>query len=159
MKNINDTWKENLKTRIQKDIHKISGTPDMSDEHFASNASGVAIEYKLTTFENNRSAKERAFKRGLQRRIRLITNLLKRQGQTFDPQDIEIKFNKNLPTDDQAMVNQAMQLYGTELVSKDTLRSFIPWVEDAALEAKKIEQEKDAYTIDDALEEDNDEEI
>ena len=160
IKNINDTWKENLKERIQKDIHKISGTPDMSDERFAGNASGVAIEYKLTPFENNRAAKERAFKRGLQRRIKLITNLLKKQGQNFDYRDIEIKFNKNLPTDDQAMVNQATQLLGTDLVSKDTLRAFIPWIEDPALEKEKIDREKEedsTYTIDRILDEESQE--
>src|SRR5690606_30491262 len=96
IKEINDTWKENLKKRIKQDIHLISGTPDMSDEKFAGNISGVAIEYKLVAFENHRAAKEQAFKRGLQRRIRLITNVLNKQGNNFDPSYIEITFSKNL---------------------------------------------------------------
>src|SRR5690606_24098608 len=99
----------------------------------------------------NRAAKERAFKRGLQRRIKLIANILNKQGHKFDYSDIEIKFNKNLPTDDQAIVNQATQLLGTGLVSKDTLRAFIPWIEDPAHEREKIEQEKERglYDLDD----------
>lgn len=151
IKEINDTWKENLKKRIKQDIHLISGTPDMSDERFAGNISGVAIEYKLTSFENNRAAKEREFKRGLQRRIRLITNLLQKQGYNYDPSYIEITFSKNLPTDDEKIVKQVTELLGTDLVSKDTLRSQIPWIDDASYEAEKIRLEKEGYTIDQAL--------
>ena len=151
IKEINDTWKENLKKRIKQDIHLVSGTPDMSDERFAGNISGVAIEYKLTPFENNRAAKERSFKRGLQRRIRLITNLLNRQGNNYDPNEIEISFSKNLPTDEEKIVNQVTRLLGTRLVSRDTLRSLIPWIEDAQLERQKIEAEEEVYTIDEAL--------
>ena len=150
-KDINDSWKENLKKRIKQDIHLISGTPDMSDEKFAGNISGVAIEYKLTAFENNRAAKEREFKRGLQRRIRLITNLLRKQGHNYDPSYIEITFSKNLPTDDEKIVKQVTELLGTGLVSRDTLRSQIPWIDDASYEAEKVALEQEGYTINQAL--------
>ena len=151
IKEINDTWKENLKKRIKQDIHLISGTPDMSDEKFAGNISGVAIEYKLVAFENHRAAKERAFKKALQRRIRLITNVLNKQGNNFDPSYIEITFSKNLPTDDEKIIKQVTELLGTDLVSKDTLRSQIPWIDDASYEAEKVALEQEGYTINQAL--------
>src|SRR5690606_2925129 len=110
-----------------------------------------AIEYKLTAFENNRAAKEREFKRGLQRRIRLITNLLQKQGYNYDPSYIEITFSKNLPTDDEKIVKQVTELLGTGLVSKDTLRSQIPWIDDASYEAEKVALEQEGYTINQAL--------
>mgnify|MGYP002626116200 CR=1 FL=1 len=44
IKNLNDTYVENVKTRIQRDIHKFSNIPDMSDDSFAGNTSGVAIK-------------------------------------------------------------------------------------------------------------------
>ena len=77
IKNINDKYVENIKTRLQKDIHKFAQIPDMSDDNFAGNASGVAIKYKLIGLEQVRSRKEREFKKGLQRRIELIGNILK----------------------------------------------------------------------------------
>ena len=46
IKNLNDTYVENCKKRLVSDIHKFSCVPDMSDENFAGNASGVAISYQ-----------------------------------------------------------------------------------------------------------------
>ena len=45
IKNLNDAYIENLKNRLQTDIHKFSNIPDMSDANFAGNATGVAIKY------------------------------------------------------------------------------------------------------------------
>ena len=47
IKSENDTVSENLKNRYKNDIHKFAKVPDLSDEAFSSNASGVAIKYKL----------------------------------------------------------------------------------------------------------------
>ena len=63
IKNLNDTHIENLKTRLQTDIHKFSNIPDMSDADFAGNTTGVAIKYKLIGLEQIRSHKEREFKK------------------------------------------------------------------------------------------------
>ena len=71
-KTINDTFIENMKNRLNADIHKFSFVPDMTDVNFASNASGVAIKYKLIGLEQIRSRKERFFKKAIQRRIELI---------------------------------------------------------------------------------------
>ena len=65
IKNTDDNNTENMKIRLDKDIHKFSHCPDMSDENFAGNSSGVAIQYKLLGTENLISGKERKFKRGL----------------------------------------------------------------------------------------------
>ena len=43
IKNTDDQNTENMKVRLDKDIHKFSHCPDMSDENFAGNSSGVAI--------------------------------------------------------------------------------------------------------------------
>jgi len=65
IKSINDTYLENLKTRLDKNIHKFSYCPAMTDEDFSQNASGVAMKYKLMGLENATSKKESAFKVGL----------------------------------------------------------------------------------------------
>ena len=66
IKNLNDAYIENLKNRLQTDIHKFSNIPDMSDSNFAGNTTGVAIKYKLIGLEQIRSRKEREFKKALQ---------------------------------------------------------------------------------------------
>jgi SPP1 family phage portal protein len=65
-KDTSDSHIENIKNRIDADIHKFAKCPNMADQEFASNASGVAIKYKLLGTENKISIKERKFKRGLQ---------------------------------------------------------------------------------------------
>ena len=64
-KQTSDAYVENMKNRLDKDIHKFAKCPNMSDEEFASNASGIAIKFKLLGTENLVSIKERKFKRGL----------------------------------------------------------------------------------------------
>ena len=64
----------------------------MTDVNFASNASGVAIKYKLIGLEQIRSRKERFFKKAIQRRIELIFGVLSMLDNDFDFRDIELNF-------------------------------------------------------------------
>lgn len=58
IKEVNDAWVENYKDRVRRDIHKFSYTPDMQDESFGNNLSGVSIRYKILAMEQIRSNKE-----------------------------------------------------------------------------------------------------
>ena len=62
-KTVNDSWIENEKKRLDQDIHKFSFCPPMTDENFASNASGVAMKYKLMGLENKVGVKENEFEK------------------------------------------------------------------------------------------------
>ena len=152
IKNLNDTYIENIKTRLQNDIHKFSSIPDMSDDAFAGNASGVAIKYKLIGLEQIRSRKERCFKKGLQRRIELIAGMLKMKSKAdIDFRDIEITFTANIPANNQEQADIVKTLYG--LVSQKRLLSLLPFVTDPAeeLEELKREQEQDGANDYDGL--------
>ncbi|MCX7842290.1 MAG: phage portal protein [Clostridia bacterium] len=78
-KNINDAYTEHHMERLDANIHKFSKVPDLSDESFAGNLSGVAIKYKLWPIEQIAACKERKFKTGLKRRLRLIAEIFKIQ--------------------------------------------------------------------------------
>ena len=143
IKNINDTYVENVKTRLQKDIHKFSNIPDMSDESFTGNTSGVAIKYKLIGLEQIRSRKEREFKKGLQRRIELISNIRQLKSQTpIDFRDIEITFTANIPANTEEQANIVKSLTG--LVSQKRLLSLLPFVTDPAEEMEELRKEDEA---------------
>lgn len=145
IKNLNDTYIENIKTRLQKDIHKFSSVPDMSDEAFAGNATGVAIKYKLIGLEQVRSRKERGFKQGLQRRIELIAGMLKlKSAADIDSRDIEITFTANLPSNDAEQAQIVKELYG--LVSQKRLLSLLPFVTDPAEEMEELQKEQESMT-------------
>jgi len=148
IKNINDTYVENVKTRLQKDIHKFSNIPDMSDESFTGNTSGVAIKYKLIGLEQIRSRKERGFKKGLQRRIELIAGIMKLREKTpIDFRDIEITFTANIP----ANVQEQAQIVGLldGFVSRKRLLSLLPFVTDPKEEMEELEKEQEEKVADD----------
>lgn len=145
IKNGNDTQIENLKTRIDADIHKFSKCPALTDEQFSSNASGVAMRYKLTGMENVTAIKERKFKRGLQRRIELISNILSIKGTVFDWRAIEIVFTRNLPTNEDELADTINKLRG--MVSNETLISLLPFVDDVQKELEKLKSENEINTF------------
>jgi SPP1 family phage portal protein len=144
IKDTPDTHIENMKNRIEKDIHTFSKCPKLTDENFAGNASGVAMQYKLMGLENATAKKERAFKKGLQRRLKLITAILNIKGNAFDYRNIDITFTRNLPEDLQDKADLINKLQG--LLSKETLIAQIPFITDVQGELDRIEEE-DKNTI------------
>lgn len=142
IKQSSDGAAENIKTRLDRDIHRFSGVPDMSDENFAGNASGVAIRYKLLAFENIAKAKEREFKRGLQRRLELMCNIWRIMGRgDFDWRDVTITFKRALP---QNLLEsaQAMSALGG-VISDETKRSMLPIEIDEDVEKERLAQQRE----------------
>lgn len=87
IKEVSDSPLENYKNRLREDMHIFSNVPNLTDENFGGNLSGVAVSYKLWGIEQICAIKERKFKRGLQRRIELITNMLNLMGGNYDYRD------------------------------------------------------------------------
>ena len=140
-KQTSDAYVENMKNRLDKDIHKFAKCPNMSDEEFASNASGIAIKFKLLGTENLVSIKERKFKRGLQQRLELMSmiNSVLREG--FDWRAIDIVFTRNIPSNDTDIANMVNTL--KDIVSEETLLAQIPFVEDVQNELEKLKKERE----------------
>lgn len=141
IKNENDSLTENMKNRLDKDIHKFAKCPNMSDEEFAGNASGIAIKFKMLGTENLVSIKERKFKKGLQQRLELISMITGVLSAGFDWRSIDITFTRNIPTNDLETA-QMLNLY-KDLVSDDTLLAQIPFVEDVLAEIDRVKEQKE----------------
>ncbi len=141
VKNIPDTALENYKNRLVNDIHKFSSVPNLTDESFSNNLSGVAIKYKLMGLENIAGKKERRFKRALQRRVELLSNLLYIRGITKDSNYLEINmtFKRTLPANALEEVEMVRDLAGT--ISNKTLISLLSFVDDPQLELQRIQDE------------------
>lgn len=142
IKEINDAWVENYKDRVRRDIHKFSYTPDMQDESFGNNLSGVSIRYKILAMEQIRSNKERKFKKGLQRRIELICNSLSLEKDIDLFTNINIKFANTLPQNIYELSQTIKNL--SPYLSSETLLNQLPFVENVKeeLEKKKAEDEE-----------------
>lgn len=149
IKSENDATTENMKNRLDKDIHKFAKCPNLADEEFASNASGVAIKFKLLGTENLTSIKERKFKKGLQQRLELISmiNGLVRQG--FDWRAVDIVFKRNIPSNDTDIANMVNTLSG--IVSDETLLAQIPFVEDVEVELERVRKQHDEEKLNNPL--------
>ena len=140
VKTQSDALPENIKDRLNRDIHRFSGCPDMSDENFAGNASGVAMRYKLLQFENNAGVKEREFKRGLQRRIELLCNLWKKlHGEAMDWRAVKIEFHRSLPQNLLELSQVVGNLGG--VVSDETKRSWLPMDIDEDAEKARLQEQ------------------
>lgn len=141
IKQVNDAYVENMKNRLDKDIHKFAKCPNMSDQEFASNASGIAIKFKLLGTENLVSIKERKFKRGLQQRFELMSMINNVLSEGFDWRAIDINFTRNIPSNDTDIANMVNTL--KDIVSEETLLAQIPFVEDVQTELEKLKAERE----------------
>ena len=142
IKDLNDSYIENLKSRLQTDVHKFSNIPDMSDSNFAGNTTGVAIKYKLIGLEQIRSRKEREFKKALQRRIELISGMLKTKSiDAIDFREVEITFTANIPANIQEQTQVVKDL--ENIVSHKKRLSLLPFVEDPVAEIDELKREQE----------------
>lgn len=131
---------ELLRKSIADDIHKISKVPDLTDQNFAGNSSGVAMNYKLLGLEQLAQTKEGYYRIGLMKRLQLYCKMLNIRGINIDPYDIEITFKRSLPSNTLELAQMVQTLNNT--VSKETLLKQIPFIEDVPSELARIEKER-----------------
>lgn len=151
-KDINNDALESYKDRLVNNIYTFSSVPNLADENFVGNSSGVALKYKLLALENLANAKERKFKKGLQRRLELLFNLLYTRGLIGTDviyTDVEMTFSRTLPANLVEEAEIARNLQG--IVSNKTLLSNLSIVDDVSAEIAKIDEQKatgDAFLTD-----------
>ena len=131
---------EILKKAVEQDIHKFSHVPCMSDESFGGNVSGVAMEFKLLGLENITKIKTRYYRKGLRKRLRIFCNYLAIRSKSVNPSGITMIFTRALPKNLLEISQIVANLWGK--VSKKTLLSQIPFVEDVEGELAAVEQEE-----------------
>ena len=133
--------------RLSNDIHRFSDIPDMSDENFAGNLSGVAIRFKLLGLENKCITKERKMAKGIRKVIRALNQVLAvKCDEVIDVTTLNIVFTRNLPNNLTEIVDSVVKLNG--IVDKETLLSLLPFVESPAEVLEKLANEEDTYAND-----------
>ena len=90
--------------------------------------------------ENRAGIIEAQMKKALQRRIELLCGIasLKMGEEVF--RDISIDFQRNVPTDNNEMINIVNALKGT--ISDETLLSMLPMVDNPQAEIEKVNKQK-----------------
>lgn len=141
-RNLSETEIQVLCSKIEADIHKIAKTPNLSDEKFVGNSSGVAIRYKLFVFEQHTLNKERYFERGLLERFRLINNYLYFNSKAINTDElwrIDAVFKRNLPQNDLETSQMNQNLKGE--VSHETRIKQLSFVDDVKAEIEAVNAE------------------
>ena len=135
VKNLNHEALGQLEVNLRRSILQLSMTPDLCDEHFAGNSSGVALQYKLWGIEQVRAAKERTFTDGLRGLLAVLTEGERLLGRSVDLTGGEVTFYKNLPQDNAALAETLLSL--SPLLSRQTILENLPWVADAQEELRR----------------------
>ena len=100
-KQLNEADIEVLRKSIKSDIHKMSLVPDLTDEQFAGNSSGVAMRYKLLGLEQLTKIKERWFREALAARLRAYAHFLSCRGEkALDADEVRMIFTRALPVNE-----------------------------------------------------------
>ena len=100
-KQLNEADAEVLRAAIRSDIHKMSLVPDLTDEQFAGNSSGVAMRYKLLGLEQLTRVKERWFREALRCRLRLFSEFLAVRGAPrLEAGKVRMTFTRTLPVNE-----------------------------------------------------------
>ena len=117
IKAVNNDHIRELKEDVTGRIYSISKTP--KTEEFSTLGSGVAIKYKLLATETQAKMQERYFKKGLQRRLDLIINILRLINPGIgDYRDIQITFQRNFIIDNSEERKAAIEEITLGLISK-----------------------------------------
>lgn len=135
-KNIADTPTENYKNRVYRDLFFLALVPNLTDESFAGNLSGVAMKYKLFGIEELATEKQKYFTSSEMKKIRLLTEHLNaRRGTAYDWRTVKLSFDRsniaNLLETSQIINN----LRG--LLSDETLIGMWPEIKDASDELQR----------------------
>lgn len=145
-KNIPDQALENYKNRLVDDIHKFSAVPNMIDENFANNLSGVSMQFKLSSLEFKCATKESYFRKAMLRRIELICNVLNKLGKLPTKSkevvdNVDIRFTRNTINNNEELVTRALQL-STVLSNETVLENLAPFIPSVEIEKERLTNEK-----------------
>lgn len=142
VKNLNHEALARLEQNLRRSILQLSMTPDLSDEAFAGNASGVALQYKLWGIEQVRSAKERSFTEGMYQLLAALSGGASLLGRPVDFTAGRVSFYKNLPQNHTELAQTLLSL--SPVLSRRTILERLPWVPDVEEELRRKAREEDA---------------
>ena len=140
LKSVDDGATQNtLKTYIDL-IMMITGVPQTTDLGFTKADNASAIDRKFFSLEQTTTQAMQQLKTAYKRRWELIFGRINlANGTKFDFRDIKITLNKNLPANENEVVDMYMKLRG--LISDDTIIERLPLNLDSTSELNKMEEQ------------------
>ena len=134
---------ENHLNRLEKNIYKFAQVPDLSDENFAGNLSGVAIRFKLFGLETKCIIKERKMERAIKDIFRIVTAPIRvLTGREPDVFNLKVEFTRNVPNNITELVDTVTKLDGK--VDKETLLALLPFINNPKEVLEKLKMDAEA---------------
>ena len=149
VKTMDESGVQVFQDQLKNDIHKEAMVPDLSDEQFANNASGVSMAYKLFGTDQMVSDKVAQYEKGFKRRCKLYDAVMFNGTASVDYQpkcdigEMAIKFRFNTPQDLSYATTAFTTAIGGGFLSKQTAMENLSIVEDAEQEMERIKREQD----------------
>lgn len=118
-----------LVNELRNSILADTNTPNMLDENFSGNSSGVAITYKMWGADQEQSLQQDVFTKGLQRRMYLMYLYLSKVVEDKYTNDqltrIKLVFTPNLPKNTTEIIANVRSVAQTGVASKETLAEML----------------------------------
>lgn len=137
---LDETAVEVLRQAVKEDIYTFSHVPNLTDEKFAGNTSGVAMEFKLLGLEMITKIKQRQYVQSLHKRIRLFAYYYNLTTIYDNARAIVPNFSRGLPKNLLELSQIISNL--NDKVSLRQLISLLPFVEDPDAEIEALEEQK-----------------
>lgn len=142
IKNINDTFIKNTRDDLINLIYVLTNHID-DNIAIASNVSGVALRSRLQSMESKCEMNEKSMMNIIYVRLYcLFKYLFLTSSKAYDVNTIKIQFTPNVPVDEVGIADMISKLTASGVVSKETLRSWLPRIENTIVEGEKIKKEK-----------------
>lgn len=139
---LDEAGSEVLRKSIVEDIGRTSCVPQMLDDNFSGNSSGVALSYKFFPLDQVIKVKEKYFKECIKNRLRLYNRFRHLTGQAvIDVSDIKIRFKHILPANTLEEAQKASMLNGI-IPDKDVI-SVLSFIDDPEAAAEEMQKQKE----------------
>lgn len=142
-KDINDAFVEHHLDRLEENIYRFSKTPNMADENFSQNSSGVAMKFKLTGLETKCGMFQAKMISAGVYMFRLLASSWAKKQIACDPLQCYITFKRNFPVDVQSEAAAVSAMISSGMPQRKAFEqySFIDDVDEVMqmIEAEKVD--------------------
>jgi len=150
-KDINDGFIQNTLKTLEDKMYQITSHIN-TNEKLQSNLSGAALRSRMLSLEQKCSLNGKALINAMRRRLKFIfyiENML--ESTEYDWRDIDISIAPNIPMDDNIIADIISKIGESGVVSKETFRKQISFVDNPEVEAEKVKAENATVDIGGAL--------
>ncbi len=133
--------------RLEENIVTFGQAINPKTEKFGNATSGIALKFLYHLLDLKANITARKFRKSLQEFFWFLTEYLKiikiSGANNWQPEDVEITYNKSMLINDKEMSEIAQQSKG--IIPDDNILARHPWVEDPQKAQEKMDAEKESY--------------